>query len=40
MKYSLLKEVENVARIFSTYFENNKLKNQTRELGTHITIMI
>ena len=28
-----LKEVEHVARIRSTYFDNNKLKNKTRELA-------
>ena len=28
-----LKEVKHVARIFSTYFNNEKLKNETRELA-------
>ena len=34
---SALKEVEHVARIFSTYFDNNKLKNETRELAKFAT---
>ena len=33
-----LKESKNVARILSHYFENIKLKNETRELATHVTI--
>ena len=32
-----LKEVKNVARIFSIYFDNNKLKNETRELSKNVT---
>ena len=28
-----LKEVKHVARIFSAYFHNKKLKNETRELA-------
>ena len=32
---SALKEGKNVARIFSVYFENNILKNETRELATN-----
>ena len=28
-----LKEVKHVARVFSKYFDNNKLKNETRELA-------
>ena len=32
-----LKEVKHVAKIFSTYFDNNKLKNETRELAKHVT---
>ena len=35
---SALKEVKNVARIYSTYFDNNKLKNETRELAKDVTI--
>ena len=33
-----LKESKNVARILSHYFENIKLKNETRELATNVTI--
>ena len=33
-----LKESKNVARILSHYFENIKLKNETRELATNMTI--
>ena len=32
-----LKEVKNVARIFSNYFDNNKLKNETKELPKSLT---
>ena len=32
-----LKEVKHVARIFSTYFNNNRLKNETRELAKNVT---
>ena len=32
-----LKEVKHVAKIFSTYFDNNKLKNETRELAKNVT---
>ena len=28
-----LKDVKHVARTFSTYFDNNKLKNETRKLA-------
>ena len=33
----VLKEVKIVARIFSTYFDNNKLKSETRELSKNVT---
>ena len=32
-----LKEVKSVARIFSNYFDNNKLKNETKELPKNLT---
>ena len=32
-----LKEAKNVARIFSTYFENNRLKNEARKLAKNVT---
>ena len=32
-----LKEVKHVARIFSTHFDNKKLKNKTRELAKNAT---
>ena len=30
-------EVKNIAKIFCTYFESNKLKNETRGLATNVT---
>ena len=30
-------EVKHIARIFSTYFHNKKLKNETRELAKNAT---
>ena len=30
-------ETKNVAKFFSTYFENNNLKSETRELVTNVT---
>ena len=33
----VLKEVKHVAKIFSTYFDNNKLKDETRELAKNAT---
>ena len=33
---SALKEVMHNARIFRTYFDNNKLKNETRELAKNV----
>ena len=35
--FPALKEVKHVARIFSTYFDNKKLKNETRELAKNAT---
>ena len=32
-----LNEVNHIARIFSTYFDNKKLKNETRELAKNAT---
>ena len=32
-----LKEVKRFARIFSTYFDNNRLRNERRELAKNIT---
>ena len=32
-----LEEAKNVARTFSTYFKNNKLKNENREVATNVT---
>ena len=32
-----LKKVKHVARTFSTYFDNNNLKNETRELAKNAT---
>ena len=32
-----LEDAKNLARIFSTYFENNTLKNKTREPVTNVT---
>ena len=32
-----LKEVKNVARIFSIYFNDNNWKNETRELAKNVT---
>ena len=32
-----LKEVKHVARIFSTYFDNNMLNNETRDLAKNAT---
>lgn len=34
---SALEGAKNVAKIFSIYFENNMLKNETRELATNVT---
>ena len=35
--FPALKEVKHVARIFSTYFDSKKLKNETRELAKNAT---
>ena len=35
--FPALKEVKNVARLFITYFDNNKLNNETRELEKDMT---
>ena len=35
--YPSLEEGEKAAKIFSTYFENNKLKNETRGLARSVT---
>ena len=35
--YSPLEEAKNLANIFSTYLENNSLKNETRERATSVT---
>ena len=32
-----LKEVKNIGRIFSIYFDDNNLKNKTRELAKNVT---
>ena len=32
-----LEEAKNVARTFSTYFKNDKLKNENRKLATNVT---
>ena len=34
---ALEEEVKNIAKFFCTYFESNKLKNETRGLATNVT---
>lgn len=35
---SALEEAKDVARFYSTYFEDNKFTNETREPATNITL--